>query len=29
MNCGTIGFFDERYAETGLTARLDAAQEEV
>lgn len=29
MNCGTIGFLMNEYAETGLTARLDAAQEEV
>ena len=29
MNCGTIGFLMNEYAETGLTARLAAAQEEV
>ncbi len=29
MNCGTIGFLMNEYAETGLTGRLAAAQEEV
>ena len=29
MNCGTIGFLMNEYAETGLTARLDAAEQEV
>lgn len=29
MNCGTIGFLMNEYAETGLTARLREAEEEV
>jgi NAD+ kinase len=29
MNCGTIGFLMNEYAETGLTARLNVAREEV
>jgi NAD+ kinase len=29
MNCGTIGFLMNEYAEHGLPARLDAAEEEV
>ncbi len=29
MNCGTIGFLMNEYAETGLTERLEAAGEEV